>query len=94
VFEVQDYGQPRLKVGIKYLNEESDIGVLVLHVFEKYPFDKAGVLKGDRILEIAHRQVKDFQDIKYVLLKFKQGTEIPIRVKRGDKTLLLTLLIE
>lgn len=94
VLEVQDYGQPRLKVGIKYLNEESDIGVLVLHVFEKYPLDKAGVLKGDRILEIAHRQVRDFQDIKYVLLKFKQGTEIPIRVKRGDKTLLLTLLIE
>jgi tetratricopeptide (TPR) repeat protein len=87
------YGQ-RYKVGLKVLNRKSDEGVLVLHVFERYPFAKAGVRKGDSILEFAHRKVRRFYDIERVLVEFKIGDNIPVKVKRGNEILLLTLIIE
>jgi tetratricopeptide (TPR) repeat protein len=85
----------RYRVGLRVPNAESDEGVLVLKVFEEYPFAKAGVLEGDRILEIAHREVHAFNDIQYALTElFERGTAIPVKVKRGNETLLLTLVIE
>ena len=94
VLEVFSYGR-RYKVGLRVPNIESDEGLLVLKVFEEYPFAKAGVLEGDRILEIAHREVREFSDIRFVVTElFGRGTDIPVKVKRGDEILLLTLMIE
>jgi tetratricopeptide (TPR) repeat protein len=87
------HGQ-RYKVGLKVLNRKSDEGVLVLHVFERYPFAKAGVRKGDSILEFAHREVRRFYDIERVLVEFKIGDNIPVKVKRGSEVMFLTLIIE
>jgi len=87
------HGQ-RYKVGLKVLNRESDEGILVLDVFEGYPFAKAGIRKGDSILEFAHRKVRRFWDIERVLVEFKIGDNIPVKVKRGNEILLLTLIIE
>ena len=96
ILEVLRYGThgQRYKVGLKVLNRKSDEGVLVLHVFERYPFAKAGVRKGDSILEFAHRKVRRFYDIERVLVEFKIGDNIPVKVKRGSEILLLTLIIE
>ena len=87
------YGQ-RYKVGLKVLKRKSDEGVLVLHVFEGYPFAKAGVREGDSILEFAHRKVRRFYDIERVLVEFKIGDNIPVKVKRGSEVMFLTLIIE
>ncbi|PXF54896.1 MAG: hypothetical protein C4B58_15465 [Deltaproteobacteria bacterium] len=93
IFELDEYGR-RYKVGLKVPNRESDEGILVVHVFEGYPFDKAGIRKGDMILEIAHRKVQRPFDIERVLTKFKPGNDIPVKVKRGNEILFLTLIIE
>lgn len=87
------YGQ-RYKVGLKVLKRKSDEGVLVLYVFEGYPFAKAGVREGDSILEFAHRKVYRFWDIERILVEFKIGDNIPVKVKRGSEVMFLTLIIE
>jgi tetratricopeptide (TPR) repeat protein len=87
------YGQ-RYKVGLKVLNRKSDEGILVLHVFEEYPFAKAGVREGDSILEFSHRKVHRFYDIERILVEFKLGDNIPVKVKRGSEIMFLNLIIE
>ncbi|MCK5507369.1 MAG: PDZ domain-containing protein, partial [Desulfobacterales bacterium] len=96
ILEVLRHGTSgqKYKIGLKVLNRKSDKGVLVLHVFEGYPFAKAGVCKGDNILEFAHRKVHRFYDIERVLVEFKIGDNIPVKVKRGSEILFLTLIIE
>ncbi|MEA3548278.1 MAG: PDZ domain-containing protein [Thermodesulfobacteriota bacterium] len=93
ILELTEYGRS-YKVGLKVPEIESEEGLIVLHVFKGYPFDKAGIHKGDRILEIAHRKVRKPYDIERVLIKFKLGDTLPLKVKRGDDTLFLPLVLE
>ncbi len=93
ILELTEYGR-RYKVGLKVSRIESDEGLVVVHVFKGYPFAKAGIHKGDLILEIAHRKVRKPYDIQLILIKFKLGDSLPLKVKRGDETLFLSLVLE
>jgi len=84
----------RYKVGIQVSDIDQHNGVPVLQVFEGYPFSKAGIREGDRILEIAHRKVQKAYDIKQALIMFDPGTEVPVKVLRHEDELFLTLLVE
>jgi S1-C subfamily serine protease len=94
ILEVRSYSGRKYKVGLRVPNTESDEGILVLKVFEGYPFAKAGLLEGDRILEVAHRKVLAFHHIENLLTEFAHGTDVPVKVKRGNEVLFLTLVIE
>ena len=84
----------KYKFGLKTPSKPSDDGLLVLRAFKGYPFAKAGVRKGDRILEFAHRKIQTLRDIKLILIDFEPGTEAPVKIKRGDEIHDLILLVE
>ena len=83
-----------LHLGLKTLAGDSPQGVLVVRAYAQYPFARAGVRDEDRILEFGHRPVGSLQEIVGRLLDFEPGTEIPLRIERGDATLTLTLTVE
>ncbi|MFV1950712.1 MAG: tetratricopeptide repeat protein [Nitrospinota bacterium] len=84
----------RYKLGLKAPSKPSDDGVLVIRAFEGYPFTKAGVRKGDRIIEFAHRKVQTLRDISIPLIEFEPGIDVPVKIKRGDEILDLILVVE
>ncbi len=80
-------------IGLKAPVEKSDQGVLVVRSFEHYPFADAGVKEGDRIVEFAHRRVRDLEEIRFDLVEFDPGTKVPLKVQRGGRVLDLELTI-
>ena len=87
-------GQHRYKVGLKVAKQNVDEGIEVLEAFSGYPFAKAGVHKGDRLLEFAHRKVENLRSISNPILDFSPGIDVPLRIRRGDELLDLTIVIE
>lgn len=57
------------------------------------PAAKAGMLKGDIIVEIDGKEVKNIYDYMYRLAELKKGQAVKVKVKRGNKTVELTLQI-
>ncbi len=76
---VQDL-TPKLK---KKLNVK--IGVYIVKVLKNSPAYKIGLKKGDVILSVNGKQIKNSQDIKYMLAKRKPDTEIVIKIYRKGK---------
>jgi hypothetical protein len=60
-------------------------GVRVDGVTDGRPASKAGVLKGDVILELGDIQVKTIQDYMKGLGRYKKGDSAALKVKRGAK---------
>lgn len=83
----------RYKVGLRVEKAAGD-GVLVQRSFAGYPFAKAGVRDGDRILEFAHREIRRLQDISRWLVEFTPGTDVPLKVQRAGSVLDLTLIVQ
>jgi tetratricopeptide (TPR) repeat protein len=81
------------KVGLRVERAAGD-GVHVLRSYEGYPFAKAGVRDGDRILEFAHRKIRSLRDIRLRLVQFAPGTDVPIKVQRAGDLIDLTLIIQ
>ena len=92
--EILEIGkEPKHKVGLRVESAPGD-GVRVLRAFEGYPFAKAGVREGDRIVELAHRKTRSLRDIWLLLLDFAPGTDVPMKVERAGATLDLTLIVQ
>ncbi|MBW1731757.1 MAG: RIP metalloprotease RseP [Deltaproteobacteria bacterium] len=62
-------------------------------VRENSPASKAGIQKGDVILAISGQAITSWEDIKVVVRK-SPGIPLEMLVKRGDKTLALTVVPE
>ena len=92
--EILEVGDRHYKLGLRVALDSSGNGVEVLRVFEGYAFAKAGVRAGDRLLEFAHRKVKNLRSIWLPLTQFEPGTDVPLKVRRGDQVLELTLIVE
>ena len=84
----------RYKLGLRVPRKPSEDGLLAVRVFEGYPFAKAGVLEGDRILMFAHREIHKLRDIWLPLIEFEPGEDIPIRISRDGEPIDLTLIVE
>jgi hypothetical protein len=64
---------------------EMDAGVLVGGTRKDGPADKAGILEGDVIIEIAGKEVKNIEGYMRILGTIKANTEIEIIIKRKDE---------
>ena len=82
------------KVGLKLVKEEDVEGVLVITAYEHYPFHKAGVMSGDRLLKFGHRSIHDMSSITRLILSFTPGTDVPLKIRRGNVELDLTVTVE
>jgi hypothetical protein len=79
---------PRMGFAPAY-GEDSGEGVLVDAVNEGQPADKAGIKKGDRIIEIAGKPVKNLEAYMSVMGAQKRGETIEITVMREKKKITL-----
>lgn len=90
-------GEHRYKIGLrveKKVDSDNQQGLLVIKAYSGYPFAKAGLQQGDRLLMLAHRQPKSVQHIYHILSNFEAGTSLPLTIKRNEKELELELLVE
>jgi len=60
-------------------------GMVLAGVRAGGPADLAGLQKGDRVVELAGRQVRDIYDLMYVLREVKPGEEGNVIVERGEE---------
>lgn len=86
--------QHRYKLGLKLAREEEAEGVLVLKAYEQYPFHKAGVRSGDRLLKFGHRELHDMLSISTIIFTFAPGTDVPLQVQRGEEVLDMIVVLE
>jgi serine protease Do len=69
-------------------------GVLVSEVEVGSPGDKAGLRSGDVIIGVDGKRVSDLEDVRSLLRLFRVGDSVPLRVKRGNKELSASLVLE
>ena len=60
-------------------------GMLLSGVRTGGPADQAGLQRGDRIIELAGREVRDIYDLMYVLREVKPGEESSVVVERAGE---------
>ncbi|HET8539210.1 MAG TPA: DegQ family serine endoprotease [Anaeromyxobacter sp.] len=66
-------------------------GVVVTNVVEGGPAERAGMRRGDVILEVNRQPVKQPDDVKNAIAKMKQGEMALLRVRRGDQAVYLAV---
>jgi len=49
------------------------------------PAAEAGLQRGDRVIELKGREIRDIYDLMYVLRESKPGEEANVIVERGDE---------
>lgn len=67
------------------LDDDIDSGVVIVNVQDDTPANKAGLTKGDVILEIEGTKVKDGAHLKYILYKYTVGDTIKLKYYRNKK---------
>lgn len=87
-------GRNRYKVGLRVDTLAVAPGLHIAKAFSSYPFYKAGVRDGDRILKFAHREINDLSSLYILLDKFEHKSSVPLVVMRGDKALDLNFIVE
>ncbi len=75
------------------LPEEQQGGVLISEVHEDGPSAKAGLQRGDVILEYGNEQVKDVNHLRNIVARTKVGKQKEITVLREGKEKALTLVL-
>jgi serine protease Do len=75
------------------LGVSGDQGVVVTNVVEGGPAERAGMRRGDVILEVNRQAVKQPDDVKNAIGKMKQGEMALLRVRRGDQAVFLAVPI-
>ena len=60
-------------------------GMLLAGVRAGGPAETAGLQRGDRIVELAGREIRDIYDLMYVLRESKPGEEATFKAERGDE---------
>ena len=64
------------------LNVDEDAGVLVVKVLQDSKAEKAGILRGDFIIELNRMNIKNVNDFKSVLTSIKKDETIAFLIKR------------
>ena len=57
------------------------------------PAGKAGMEKGDVIIEIGGKEIKNIYDYMYRLGELNPGDEVEVKIKRGKKVLSLKVTL-
>ncbi|HEX9052007.1 MAG TPA: trypsin-like peptidase domain-containing protein [Anaeromyxobacter sp.] len=66
-------------------------GVVVTNVVDGGPAERAGMRRGDVILEVNRQPVKTTDDVKRAIDKMKAGDMALLRVRRGDQAVFLAV---
>ena len=75
----------------KQLKVDGDEGVVVADVTDGGPADRAGVQRGDLILEVNRKPVASASDVVAAVGKLHDGDIVLLRVRRGDSALFVTV---
>ncbi len=94
ILETSIDGKHRYKVGLRVAKQNTANGIEVLKVFSGYPFAKAGVQAGDLLIEFGHRKVENLRSIWVPINDFSPGTDVPLKLQRGDKLMDVSIVIE
>jgi serine protease Do len=68
-------------------------GALVSDIFDGSPADKAGIKRGDVIVEINSRKVKDSESLRNRVAQSEVGSKIKLKIIRDGKPLFLTATV-
>ncbi len=83
----------RGKMGIR-IQENEDGALIVENVREDSPAARAGILVGDRLVEVNRKTVKDFADLRRRLELPRKGDRIYLKIERGGETLDFSFALE
>ena len=95
--DLKKYGYVRKAyIGVHYnsYDPEGKEGVLIGNVITQSPAQKAGIKKGDRIIEFNGRKIKKPNDLPKLVRKTKVGQKVRLQVIREGKSLNLTVIPE
>ena len=67
-------------------------GLRIDGVTEGKPGQKAGIQTGDIVIQMGEFEIKDIQNYMEALGKFEKGQTIPVKVKRGEEVITLTVV--
>jgi tetratricopeptide (TPR) repeat protein len=89
-------GEHNYKIGLKLVKQENQdtAGLEVLEAYSAYPFARAGLLKGDVLLKLAHRELLNVKTIYRILSGFEPGTILPLQINRDGQKMELSLQVE
>lgn len=89
-------GQHNYKIGLRVMkqNDPKVRGLQVLEAYSAYPFALAGMVKGDIVLKLAHREVLNLKTIFRILSNFEPGTILPLKISRAGQQMELTLKVQ
>jgi Do/DeqQ family serine protease len=85
--------QPLTSDLVKQFNLSDDNGVLVGDVVEDSPAEKAGIQRGDVIVEFNGVAVKDVRQLRNMVADSAPGKEIPVKLIREGKTKIIEIKI-
>ncbi|MGO9614375.1 MAG: DegQ family serine endoprotease [Dissulfurispiraceae bacterium] len=68
-------------------------GILVSDIVKGGPASKAGIMRGDIILEFDGKKVKDVGALRNMVAQSKIGSQVKLKVQRGDRELMVTVAI-
>lgn len=88
------YMQPMTKELAKYFGLQEPEGVLVSAVLDASPAQKAGLKRGDVILEYNRKKINDPDKLKEVVANAKIGEEAVVLLYRDGKTIFVPIKIE
>ena len=77
------------KLGVKISELESEAGILVTHVIEDTPADRAGLQEGDVILAVDDQEVSSTADLVDHIQGLQADDVVMIDLRRGDEHLRL-----
>jgi serine protease Do len=73
--------------------DEDDAECRIAEVDKDSPAEKAGLKADDVVIRFGKEPVEDLEDLLTLIKERKPGDEVPIRVRRGKKTLELKIVI-
>ncbi|MFZ5996332.1 MAG: DegQ family serine endoprotease [Nitrospirota bacterium] len=74
-------------------NLKTSDGALVSDVVKGSPAHKAGIMRGDIILEFDGKKISDVGVLRNMVAQSRVGSQVPIRLLRGGKDLMVTATI-
>ncbi|MFZ4574653.1 MAG: PDZ domain-containing protein [Phycisphaerales bacterium] len=76
---------PKVMIGITMTNDGEEDGVVIAHVVEGLPADKAGLQVEDRIIKVGDEKVEDEIHFRSILRNHKPGDAVKVTVIREGK---------
>ncbi len=73
----------KLAVKLGYVGEE---GLIITNIQKGSPASKAGLNKGDLIIEVQHKPVTSVDGFQQAILKIQQEEDILMFIKRQNRT--------